>query len=105
MREYILSQRAEEKSKRKSKKSRSKTKHKDETPEERRLRKEKKKEKKAGKVKAGKSEAMKGVEALLNSLGGRNKVPGNRSRSRSQDSGRIRHRKASLDRDRNTPQD
>ncbi|KAK7033610.1 hypothetical protein VNI00_012847 [Paramarasmius palmivorus] len=70
MRDYLLEKRREEKAKKKSKKSKSKGKHKDETPEERRARKERKREKKAKKEKK-KSEGVKGVEALLASIGGR----------------------------------
>ncbi|KAL0070127.1 RNA-binding protein Cwf29 [Marasmius tenuissimus] len=69
MRDYLLQKRREEKALKKSKKSKSKGKHKNETPEERRARKERKREKKARKLK--KSEGTKGVEALLESLGGR----------------------------------
>ncbi|KAF9462053.1 hypothetical protein BDZ94DRAFT_1262304 [Collybia nuda] len=68
MRDYLISKRKEEKALKKAKKSKSKGKHKDETPEERRARRAKKKEKKARKLK---SEGMKGVEDLLNSLGRR----------------------------------
>lgn len=62
MRDYLVAKRKEEKGAKKGKTSKSKNKHKDETPEERRARKERK-----GK---GKSAGMKGVEDLLNSLGG-----------------------------------
>ncbi|KAJ7639504.1 hypothetical protein FB45DRAFT_905830 [Roridomyces roridus] len=68
MREYLIAQRKEAKALKKAKKSKSKGKHKDETPDERRARKARKAEKKARKAK--KSEGMRGVEELLNSLGG-----------------------------------
>ena len=66
MRDFIIAQRLEERAgkKRKSKK------HKDETPEERRARKERKKDKKAKRLLQQKSDAMRGVEELLKSLGG-----------------------------------
>lgn len=78
MRDYLISQRKEQKALKKDKKSKGKAKHKDETPEERRARKAKKKEKKAKKTK---SAGMKGVEDLLNSLG--RPPPQHRSRSES----------------------
>ncbi|KAF9782235.1 hypothetical protein BJ322DRAFT_1074946 [Thelephora terrestris] len=94
MRDFIIAQRLEERA---GKKKKSK-KHKDETPEERRVRKERKREKRAKrKVLQGRSDAMRGVEELLKSLG----VPGDdgqkvsprRSRSRSPSSSRRdRHR-------------
>ncbi|KAG7097411.1 hypothetical protein E1B28_004758 [Marasmius oreades] len=71
MRDYLIQKRREEKALKTKKKSKSKGKHKDETPEERRVRKERKREKKERK-KLKKSEGVKGVEALLESLGGRN---------------------------------
>lgn len=66
MRDYLVAKRKEEKGAKKGKKSKSKNKHKDETPEERRARKERKRLRKG----KGKSAGMKGVEDLLNSLGG-----------------------------------
>jgi len=69
MRDYLIAQRKEAKALKKAKKSKSKGKHKDETPEERRARKARKAEKKARKAKKA-SEGMRGVEELLNSLGG-----------------------------------
>ncbi|KAJ6615613.1 hypothetical protein B0H10DRAFT_1801130, partial [Mycena sp. CBHHK59/15] len=70
MRDYLLAQRREVKALKKAKKSsKSKGKHKDETPEERRARKARKVEKKSRKAKKA-SEGMRGVEELLNSLGG-----------------------------------
>jgi len=71
MYEYLVAKRQEEKALKKAKKTKSKSKHKDETPEERRARKVRKKERKERKARKGKSEGMKGVEDLLNSLGGR----------------------------------
>ena len=66
MRDFIIAQRLEERA---GKKKKSK-KRKDETPEERRARKEKKREKKTKKkLLHGKSDAMRGVEELLESLG------------------------------------
>uniref|UniRef100_A0A0W0FM52 RRM domain-containing protein n=1 Tax=Moniliophthora roreri TaxID=221103 RepID=A0A0W0FM52_MONRR len=70
MRDYLIEKYREEKALKNAKKSKSKGKHKDKTPEERRARKERKREKKAKKEKK-KSEGVKGVEALLASLGGR----------------------------------
>ncbi|TFY74417.1 hypothetical protein EWM64_g9595, partial [Hericium alpestre] len=67
MRDYLLQKWREERQAKKAKRGKSKGKHKDETPEERRARKERKKLKKARKA-AGKSEGLKGVEALLQSL-------------------------------------
>jgi RNA-binding motif X-linked protein 2 len=76
MRDFIIAQRLEERA---SKKKKSK-KHNNETPEEKRARKERKREKKAKKkLLQGKSEAMRGVEELLNSLG----VPGDDGRKMS----------------------
>ena len=67
MRDFIIAQRREERAGKKKKHK----KHKDETPEERRARKERKREKKAKKkLLNGKSDAMRGVEELLKSLGG-----------------------------------
>jgi RNA-binding motif protein, X-linked 2 len=85
MRDYLLEKRREEKALKNSKKpQRSKGKHKDETPEERRARKDRKKAKKAKKLK-NRSEGMRGVEALLSALGGREREDrdGERRRSRS----------------------
>ncbi|ESK86978.1 rna-binding protein cwf29 [Moniliophthora roreri MCA 2997] len=88
MRDYLIEKYREEKALKNAKKSKSKGKHKDKTPEERRARKERKREKKAKKEKK-KSEGVKGVEALLASLGGRDGVRlsssrrDDRSRSRS----------------------
>ncbi|OBZ70388.1 hypothetical protein A0H81_09669 [Grifola frondosa] len=69
MRDYLLAKRKEEKAlkraKRSKPKSKSKGKHKDETPEERHARKEQKKRRKQ----QVKSEGMRGVEALLSTLG------------------------------------
>ncbi|KAF9266243.1 hypothetical protein L218DRAFT_996998 [Marasmius fiardii PR-910] len=80
MRDYLIQKRREEKTLKKTKKSKLKEKHKDETPEERHARRERKREKKRQKLK--KSEGVKGVEALLQSLGGRdNKRSPVRSRS------------------------
>jgi RNA-binding motif protein, X-linked 2 len=67
MRDYLLKKWREERAKKKGKKSKTKGKHKDETIEERRARKERKKEKRARRE-AVKSDGLKGVEALLNSL-------------------------------------
>ncbi|KAH9943191.1 uncharacterized protein BXZ73DRAFT_40667, partial [Epithele typhae] len=83
MRDYLIAKRKEEKAVKKGKKSKSK-KNKDETPEERRARKERKKLRKE----KGKSEGVKGVEDLLNSLG----VGGPRRRSRSASPRRSRSR-------------
>ncbi|KAF7302268.1 RRM domain-containing protein [Mycena indigotica] len=96
MRDFLIAQRREakalQKSKSKTKKSKSKGKHKDETPEERRARKAKKAEKKARKEKKGKSDGVRGVQDLLNSLGGGgfprrerslSRTPPRRERSRS----------------------
>jgi RNA-binding motif X-linked protein 2 len=67
MRDFIIAQRREERAGKKKKHK----KHKDETPEERRARKERKREKKAKKkLLEGRSDAMRGVEDLLKSLGG-----------------------------------
>ncbi|KAF8076763.1 hypothetical protein FPV67DRAFT_1559155 [Lyophyllum atratum] len=98
MRDYLLSQRKEEKALKKLKKSQSKSKRKDETREERQARKAKKKEKRARKVQSG---AMKGVEDLLSTLGhrgdpGRPRSPSPRRRYRS----RTRSRSPVDDRDR-----
>ncbi|KAJ7739857.1 hypothetical protein B0H16DRAFT_1424407 [Mycena metata] len=100
MREYLLAQRREARllkkssAKSKSKDKSKKEKHKDETPEERRARKARKAERRARKGDKGKdkdkdkdrksktSEGMRGVEALLSSLGGVGQARG-RSRSRS----------------------
>jgi len=88
MRDYLISKRKEEKALKKAKKSKSKAKQKDETPEERRARKARRKEKKARKLK---SDGMKGVEELLNTLGGRDtrrprsRTPPARTRSRIRD--------------------
>lgn len=79
MRDYLISQRKEQKALKKTKKS--KGKHKDETPDERRARKERKKEKKARKLQK-KSDGIKGVEELLNTLT-RRRSRDARSRSRS----------------------
>ena len=65
MADYLIAKRKEEKAA-KGKKPKSKKKHKDETPEERRARKERKRLRKG----KNKSAGMKGVEELLNSLGG-----------------------------------
>ena len=67
MYDYLLQQWREEHQKRKSKKKKSKGKHKDETPEERAARKARKREKKDKKDKkaAGRSDTLRGVEALL----------------------------------------
>ena len=99
MHNYLLEKWREERATKKAKKSKSKGKHKDETPEERRARKERKKEKRARRE-ARKSEGLKGVEALLKSLGqyegGREELSGRRDRSRSRsphrdwDDGRAR---------------
>ena len=68
MRDFIIAQRLEERA---GKKKKSK-KRENETPEERRARKERRKEKKGKKkLLAGKSDAMRGVEDLLKSLGDR----------------------------------
>ncbi|KAH9977675.1 hypothetical protein BGW80DRAFT_768946 [Lactifluus volemus] len=67
MRDYLLKKWREERARKKGKKSKTKGKHKDETIEERRARKERKKEKRARRE-AVKSDGLKGVEALLNSL-------------------------------------
>lgn len=110
MYEYLVAKRKEEKALKKPKKgkSKSKGKHKDETPEERRARKERKKLRKA----MGKSEVMRGVEELLNSLdgragngadrqyGSRSPLRGLRSRSRSP----RRARDGDDRRPRNTPE-
>ncbi|KAI0092406.1 hypothetical protein BDY19DRAFT_990134 [Irpex rosettiformis] len=66
MRDYLIAQRKEQKALKKTKKK-GKSKHKDETPEERRARKERKREKKL-KKQHGKSDALRGVEDLLNEL-------------------------------------
>jgi len=81
MRDYLLEEWREKHKAKKSKKSKAKSRHKDETPEERRARKERKKEKKA-RHHAGKSEGLKGVEALLKSLD-RLETEGERRESRS----------------------
>ncbi|KAA1466554.1 RNA-binding domain-containing protein [Dentipellis sp. KUC8613] len=81
MRDYLLQKWRDEKKEKKAKKSKSKGKHKDETPEERRARKERKRQKKARRA-AGKSEGLKGVEALLQSLDQRVR-PASRDASRS----------------------
>jgi RNA-binding motif X-linked protein 2 len=67
MRDYLLEKWREERAKKRGKKTKSKKRRKDETPEERRARKERKREKRA-KREAGKSEGLKGVEALLRSI-------------------------------------
>ncbi|KZV76019.1 hypothetical protein PENSPDRAFT_598946 [Peniophora sp. CONT] len=69
MYDYLLQQWREQHQKKKSKKKKSKGKHKDETPEERAARKAKKREKKGRKVTGKTSDTLKGVEALLQSLG------------------------------------
>ncbi|EIN10977.1 hypothetical protein PUNSTDRAFT_63827 [Punctularia strigosozonata HHB-11173 SS5] len=74
MYEYLVAQRREEKTKKKAKKAKGKSKHKDETPEERRARKERKRAKKARKQ-LGKSDALKGVEELLQDLDRRGRAP------------------------------
>jgi RNA-binding motif X-linked protein 2 len=97
MRDYLIAQRKEAKALKSKKPKSGKRKHKDETPEERRLRKEKKREKKARKA-LGKSEGMKGVEALLRTLkGGGDRRP-SRSRSPERRNNR-RSRSRSPDRD------
>ncbi|KAI0346894.1 hypothetical protein BDW22DRAFT_1351182 [Trametopsis cervina] len=97
MKDYLIAQRREQKALKKSKRKGGK-KHKDETPEERRARKERKKEKKAKKDK-GTSDAMRGVEDLLNELEsmGRSRpaqrrTPSPSSRKRSRSPGRDRGR-------------
>ncbi|KAI0053712.1 hypothetical protein FA95DRAFT_1462851, partial [Auriscalpium vulgare] len=72
MRDYLLEKWREERAAKKTKKTKSKGKHKNETPEERRARKERKKEKK-GKRHAKKSDGLKAAEALLKSLGRRDR--------------------------------
>jgi len=69
MYDFLLQQWREQRQSKKSRPSKSKGKHKHETPEERRARKERKRERKAAKRSTGKSEGLKGVEALLKSLG------------------------------------
>ncbi|KAI0938179.1 hypothetical protein AcV7_003439 [Taiwanofungus camphoratus] len=102
MYEYLVAKRKEEKAMKKAKsKSKNKRKRKDETPEERRARKERKKLRKE----LGKSEGMKGVEELLNSLDVRtgdratrryrSPSPTRRNRSRSRS---LRHEKDAEDR-------
>ncbi|KAI0722716.1 hypothetical protein C8Q76DRAFT_719939 [Earliella scabrosa] len=114
MRDYLIAKRKEEKAAKKGKKSKSKRKHKDETPEGRRARKERKR------LRKEKSAGMKGVEELLNSLGGgiasgdrrRRSASPRRSRSRTprpdrdDDDRRPRYspsRRRSRSVDRNTP--
>ncbi|KAK7053995.1 RNA-binding domain-containing protein [Favolaschia claudopus] len=92
MRDYLIAQRREAKALQKGKKSKSKGKHKDETPEERKARKARKAEKKSRKTKKA-SEGMRGVEALLNSLGGRTRRP-SRSRSRSPSPRQMRRQRS-----------
>ncbi|KAF8897892.1 hypothetical protein BD779DRAFT_1796454 [Infundibulicybe gibba] len=84
MRDYLIAKRKEEKAMKKAKKDKSKGKHKDETPEERRARRQRKKDKRARKMK---SDGMKGVEDLLNSLGNRDM---GRRRSRTPPDGKHR---------------
>ncbi|KAI0068545.1 hypothetical protein BV25DRAFT_1986144 [Artomyces pyxidatus] len=96
MRDFLLQKWREERGAKKSKKSKSKSKHKNETPEERKARKERKKEKKARKL-AGKSEGLKGVEALLKTLDSRgDSAPRNRRRSISPSGSARRSRSRSL---------
>jgi RNA-binding motif protein, X-linked 2 len=101
--EYLVTKRKEEKALKKAKKIKSKSRHKNETPAERQARKEKKKEKKERRARKGKSEGMKGVEDLLNSLGGRDfgrplsRSP-SRTRNRSLSPVHDRHRDHSLGR-------
>ena len=71
MYEYLVAKRKEEKALKKTVKIKSKNRHKNETPAERQARKARKKEKKERRARKGKSEGIKGVEHLLNSLGGR----------------------------------
>ncbi|KAL4247012.1 RRM domain-containing protein [Abortiporus biennis] len=80
MRDYLLAKWKQEKAEKKEKKSKSKGKYKDETPEERKARKERKKEKKL-KKQLGRSEAMRGVEELLNELDSRKDVDRRRGNS------------------------
>ncbi|VDB97123.1 unnamed protein product [Peniophora sp. CBMAI 1063] len=69
MYDYLLQQWREQHQKKISKKKKAKGKHKDETPEERAARKAKKREKKEkGKKSTGRTDTLKGVEALLQSL-------------------------------------
>jgi RNA-binding motif protein, X-linked 2 len=98
MYEYLVAKRKEEKALKKVKKRKSKSRHKNETPEERQARKDRKKEKKERRAWKGKSEGIKGVEDLLNSLGGH--APG---RTLSRSPSRTRHRSLSSDRDRHHP--
>jgi len=102
MYEYLVAKRKEEKALKKAKKVKSKNKHKNETSEERQARKARKKERKERKARKGKSEGMKGVEDLLNSLGGRDL---NRPLSRSPLRAHRRPRSHSLSpvRDRSRP--
>jgi len=93
MRDYLIAKWKEERATKKPKKKKSKSKHKDETPEERAARKARRKEKKARKQR---SQGVKAVEDLLNSLDRRGSGtrrsksrtppdrPGRRSRSTSQ---------------------
>jgi RNA-binding motif protein, X-linked 2 len=101
MRDYLIAQRKEQKALKRSKRK-GKSKHKDETPEERRARKEKKREKKT-KKKQGKTDAVRGVEDLLNELEsmGRSRpthrrTPSPSYRRRSRSPGRSRHREDEL---------
>lgn len=71
MYEYLIAKRKEEKALKKVKKIKSKNRLKNETPAERQARKARKKKKKETRAQKGKSEGMKGVEDLLNSLGER----------------------------------
>jgi len=107
MYEYLVAKRKEEKALKKVTKIKSKSRHKNETPAERQARKARKKEKKERRTWKGKSEGMKGVEALLNSLGGRDlgRPPSSspsrtrrRSPSRSLSPMRDRHRRQPLSR-------
>jgi RNA-binding motif X-linked protein 2 len=79
MRDFLIAKWKEEHVAKKSNKKKTKGKRKDETPEERAARKARKKEKKARKHK---SEGVKGVEDLLNSLA-RREPASDRGRSRS----------------------
>ncbi|KXN89471.1 RNA-binding motif protein, X-linked 2 [Leucoagaricus sp. SymC.cos] len=90
MRDYLIAKWKEEHAANKPKKKKSKGKRKDETSEERAARKARRKEKKSRKVK---SEGVRGVEDLLNSLARREPDHG-RSRSRAPP-GRLGHRSRS----------
>jgi len=90
MRDYLITKWKEERAMKKPKKKKSKGKHKDETPEERAARKARKKEKKA---KKHRSEGVKAIEDLLNSLDRRGSgTRRSKSRTRPDQSARSRSR-------------